>query len=87
MTEIDDGENWNESTRGTRGAISRGFPLHYAMNLGHGEVIHDELGPTRIETSYNEHAQLWHYRSWAEFMAAESWSDLKTNHSIPDGVL
>ena len=87
LTEIDDGENWNESTRGTRGVISREFPLHYAMNLGHGEVIQDELGPTRIETSYNEHAQLWHYRSWSEFMAAESWPELKANHSTPEGVL
>ena len=23
----------------------------------------------------NEHAQLWHYRNWAEWMAADSWSE------------
>ena len=34
-------------------------------------------GPAHIDTRLNEHAQLWHYRSWAEWMAADSWPDLK----------
>ena len=87
LTEVDDGENWNESTRGTRGAISRRYPFHYAMNLGHGEVIEDELGPPRIDSNLNEHGQLWHYRNWAEWMAAEGWGDLRANHPLPTGVL
>jgi hypothetical protein len=81
ILEQEDGENWDQSTRATLGTISRRYPLHFAMGLGHGEVIEDEAGPPHIETPVNEHAQLWTYRAWAEWMAAESWDDLKKNHS------
>ncbi len=81
MLEMEDGENWGESTRATKGVIGRRKPLHFAMNLGRGEVIEPEVGPPHIETSVNEHAQLWLYRAWSEWMAADSWSDLKSNHS------
>ena len=30
-----------------------------------------------IDTTTNEHAQLWTYRGWAEWMDAESWGQLK----------
>ena len=82
LLEQDDGENWGESTRSMRGVISKQYPINYSMGLGHGEIIDDETGPPHVETSINEHAQLWHYRSWADWMAAESWSDLKANHSL-----
>jgi phenylpropionate dioxygenase-like ring-hydroxylating dioxygenase large terminal subunit len=85
MTELDDGENWNESTRGTRGTISRRYPFHYAMSLGHGELVKDEDGPPHILDSLNEHPQLWHYRNWAQWMAADSWTDLKARHPLPEG--
>ena len=82
LLEQEDGENWAQSTVGTRGTVSKRYPLNYSMNRGRGEVIEDELGPPRIETPHvTEHAQLWHYRSWAEWMTAESWDDLKLNHS------
>ena len=56
------------------------------MNLGHGEIIDDEPGPPHIDANINEHAQLWHYRAWAEWMAADCWQDLKANHSaVPTG--
>jgi len=87
MTEIDDGENWDQSTRGAKGVVSRRYPLHYGMNLGRGEIIDDETGPPHIDTGFNEHAQLWHYRNWAEWMAAETWGDLKANHPYPEGVM
>jgi hypothetical protein len=83
MLEQEDGENWDQSTRGTQGLISRRFPLHFAMNLGHGEVIEDEVGPPRVETHVNEHAQFWTYRAWAEWMAASNWRELEANHSPP----
>jgi len=88
MLEEDDGENWGQSTRAMIGAVSNKFPLHYGMALGHGEVINDELSPPRIEPRQpNEHPQLWHYRAWSEWMAAESWADLKATHSrLPDQV-
>ena len=81
MLEQEDGENWGESTRANAGVVSRRFPLHYAAGLSHDEVIEDEGGPPYAETMVNEHAQLWHYRAWSEWMAAETWQDLKQVHS------
>jgi phenylpropionate dioxygenase-like ring-hydroxylating dioxygenase large terminal subunit len=82
MLEQEDGENWGESTKAARGVISQRYPLNYQMNLGLGQVItEEEGGPPHIETSVNEHAQLWLYRAWAEWMAADSWDDLRANHS------
>ena len=86
ILEMDDGENWGESTRATTGVISQRYPLHYGMNLGHGEVIEEEGGPPFIEAKVNEHGQFWTYRAWADWMAAESWADLKANHTpSPEG--
>ena len=85
--EQDDGENWGQSTKGTAGTVSKNYPLHYAMNLGKGEIVDDETGPPRIDTSNNEHSQLWFYHSWSEWMSAETWSDLRDNHSLPEGTM
>jgi phenylpropionate dioxygenase-like ring-hydroxylating dioxygenase large terminal subunit len=83
--EQEDGENWGESTRGTRGVVSQRYPLNYAMNLRKGQVQHEEGGPAFIEAVVNEHGQLWTYRAWADWMSAESWSDLKANHTqVPE---
>ncbi|MGE0057434.1 MAG: SRPBCC family protein [Dehalococcoidia bacterium] len=88
MLEQDDGENWGQSTRAMRGVISRQYPLNYSMDKRHGEVIEDELGPPRIFTQVNEHGQLWLYQAWADWMAAESWDDLKRNHTeVPGGTI
>jgi phenylpropionate dioxygenase-like ring-hydroxylating dioxygenase large terminal subunit len=81
MLEQDDGENWGESTRATSSLALRKYPLHYGMSIGRGNVIDDEQGPRYIEGRVNEHAQLWHYRSWADWMSASSWDDLRENHS------
>jgi hypothetical protein len=52
------------------------------MNLQNGEVIRDELSPPRIEAlGTTEHPQLWQLRAWSEWMAADSWDDLRRNHS------
>jgi phenylpropionate dioxygenase-like ring-hydroxylating dioxygenase large terminal subunit len=88
MLEQEDGENWDQSTRGTVGTVARRFPLNYQMNLGRGEIIEDELSPPRIElNSTSEHPQLWHYRNWAQWMAADSWAELKANHPIARGTV
>jgi len=83
MFELDDGENWGESTHGNKAVAVRGYPLNYSMNVGRGEVLVDETGPPHIETLVNEHGQLWHYRAWSEWMAAESWEQLKATRSSP----
>ena len=87
MFEQEDGENWDQSTFGARGTVARRYDLHYAMGLGHGEVVHDEQSPPRIDSLTNEHCQLWFYRCWAEMMAAPDWPTLRANHSRPKGVL
>jgi hypothetical protein len=88
MAEQDDGENWEQSTRGSRGSVSQRFKLNYAMNIGNGDLIRDELSPPRIETTATtEHPQLWHYRNWAQWMTAESWAELRERHPrVPDRV-
>ena len=81
LLEQDDGENWAHSTRGTRGVAGRRYPLHYAMGKGHDTLVDAPEGYKRVETVVNEHGQLWTYRSWAEWMDASSWADLRAHHS------
>jgi hypothetical protein len=85
MFEQEDGENWDQSTNGTKGVVSQRYGLNYSMGLGHGQVIEDETGPPRIENLTNEFAQLWMYRCWSEYMAAPDWKHLRNNHSRPHG--
>ena len=80
LFELDDGENWGESTRGSKGTITKRYPLNYAMQVGRGEVTENENGPPSIASGINEHPQLWYYKSWSEWLAAESYEDLKDNH-------
>ena len=87
MLEQDDGENWDQSTRAARGTVGRRYPLNFAMNLGRGVIRHEPSGLAHIDTHISEHAQLWTYRSWAEWMAAEDWDTLRSNHSIPAGTV
>jgi len=83
LLEQDDGENWSHSTRGAQGAVTRRRPLNYAMGRGHDRVLIDPSGQSRIETVVNEHGQRWTYQSWQEWMLADSWQSLMTNHSEP----
>jgi phenylpropionate dioxygenase-like ring-hydroxylating dioxygenase large terminal subunit len=87
MFEQDDGENWDQSTLAARGAVSQRYDLNYAMGLGHGEVVDDRGSPPRIDSLTNEHAQLWMYRVWAEFMDADSWPSLRADHDKPQGTV
>ncbi|MGE0056568.1 MAG: SRPBCC family protein [Dehalococcoidia bacterium] len=84
--EVDDGENWGESTNGTKSKILRKYPLHYAMNVGRGEVIDDETGPPHIDSGDNEHPQLWYYENWTKWMAAGSWDELVSMQSEPGPI-
>ena len=85
--EQDDGENWGESTSGMRGVISSRYPLNYGMNIGRGEVIEEEDAPPYVESGVAEHAQLWYYRNWANWMAADSWDALHSNQPVATGVV
>jgi phenylpropionate dioxygenase-like ring-hydroxylating dioxygenase large terminal subunit len=77
MLEQDDGENWDQSTRQTKGVVARRYPLNFSMNLGRGAPTQAKRGPNYIDVAINEHGQLWTYRAWAEWMDAESWASLK----------
>jgi len=83
MLEQDDGENWDQSTRQTGGVVARRYPLNFAMNIGRGGVVTPAEGPAHIDTHVNEHAQLWTYRAWADWMDAESWASLKQHRTAP----
>lgn len=87
MFEQDDGENWDQSTAGARGNVSQRYDLNYSMGIGHGAFVEDKQSPPRIESLYNENAQLWMYHVWAEFMDAQSWPQLRAEHDEPRGVL
>ena len=82
LLEQDDGENWDQSTRQTQGVVSRRYPLNFSMNLGRGAPTTPANGPRYIDTHVNEHAQLWTYRAWAQWMDADSWAALK-QHRTP----
>jgi phenylpropionate dioxygenase-like ring-hydroxylating dioxygenase large terminal subunit len=83
MNEQEDGENWDQSTRGTSSLLAKDMPLHYGMGRGHGEVKIDNSGVAYIDTQINEHAQLWLYMSWADWMTAPDWATLKRHHETP----
>ena len=82
MLEQEDGENWDQSTRATAGVVARRYPLNFAMNLGRGEIKRDG-GVHYVDTHTNEHAQLWTWRSWADWMDAENWGALERDSTAP----
>jgi phenylpropionate dioxygenase-like ring-hydroxylating dioxygenase large terminal subunit len=85
MFEQDDGENWAQSTRGAESRAALPHDLNYAMGVGNGNFIADGASPARIDVLVNEHAQLWMYKCWAEYMDAANWRALKANHGRPQG--
>lgn len=87
MFEQDDGENWDQSTAAARGPVAKRYDLQYNMGLGHGVLVEDGRTPPRVDTLTNEHAQLWMYRVWAEFMSAPGWDALRARHLEPRGTL
>ena len=81
MLEQDDGENWDQSTRATRSTIAKRYPLNFSMNLGRGQIKQDNTGAAYIDTHISEHAQLWTYVAWADWMSASTWQDLRSHHT------
>lgn len=83
--EQEDGENWAQATMQTHGAQSSRVPHQLKMNLGRGKVVH-EHGVARIESTTNEHAQLWTYHAWAQWMKGLSWDALRAATAPPDVI-
>lgn len=83
LLEQDDGENWSQSTRSSRGVASRDLGQHIQMGLGHDQVRTTAGGEHYVEGLISEHGQRWLYRAWTEWMAARDWAELTANHSRP----
>ena len=87
LIEQDDGENWEQCTRGSLGVVNRRRRHHMAMGLGKDEVLEDG-GQARVETVVNEHGQRWTYQAWADWMSAKDWPELKAQHTpVPRGTI
>jgi phenylpropionate dioxygenase-like ring-hydroxylating dioxygenase large terminal subunit len=88
LLEQDDGENWSQSTRASMGVASRKLGHTLQMGIGQDEAKVGPNGQQYVETQVNEHGQRWLYRSWAEWLAARDWNELKANHSaVPEGTI
>jgi len=83
LLEQDDGENWSQSTRSSRGVASRELGQHIQMGLGRDQASESGDGGRVIEGLIGEHGQRWLYRAWTEWMAARDWTELKANHASP----
>ena len=81
--EQEDGENWSQATRQTTGLISRQIPQVLKMNLGRGEVV-KEHGLAYIDGNNSEHAQMWTYGAWVQWMTGCDWDALRANTEPPD---
>ena len=75
ILEMDDGENWEHATNANRGFVTRGQKLCYSMNSR--EPIHNSAMPGTVhQGQLNDANQRLFYKRYAEFMDAETWSDI-----------
>ncbi|MEY2433086.1 MAG: hypothetical protein QOC92_2811 [Acidimicrobiaceae bacterium] len=83
--EQEDGENWAQSTLQTYGIHSRRVPQLLKMNLGNGKIEWDN-GLAHIDGNTTEHAQLWTYHSWQQWMSGCDWDELRARTQVPDVI-
>jgi 3-phenylpropionate/trans-cinnamate dioxygenase alpha subunit len=87
LWEQDDGENWDQSTRAMVGPIAARHPLNFQMGAGKSQVQTNNRGTSFANTpAPTENAQRWTWKSWAEWMDADSWDDLRKNHTDPKSL-
>lgn len=86
ILEQEDGENWVQSTVQTYGRGSRRIPQLLKMNLGHGTVVRDGQSPPRIDCTTSEHAQLWTYVGWQQWMSGCDWDELRERTTPPESM-
>jgi ethylbenzene dioxygenase alpha subunit len=83
ILEMDDGENWEHSTRANAGYVTRHQNLCYAM-APEGQ-LHDKSLPGVVHSGQLSDAnQRLFYRKWAELMDGENWSDIPLSPSTMD---
>ena len=74
LTEQDDMENWNYATAASDGAIARRYTYNY--KAGMEPPRRDALIPGQISGAFTERNARALYNRWAQYMDAESWSDM-----------
>jgi ethylbenzene dioxygenase alpha subunit len=83
ILEMDDGENWEHSTRANAGYVTRHQSLCYAM-APEGQLL-DETLPGLVHSGQLSDAnQRLFYKKWAEMMDAEGWDDVPLSPSTTD---
>ncbi len=85
LLEVEDGENFVESTRGVNFETIADKNLNYAMGAG-AEVVDDGQSPPRIPTMFNEHGQRWFYQAWAQAMESPSWDAFNARQARAAGT-
>lgn len=80
--EMDDGENWEYSTRVNDGFMTRQQPLHYSLGIG-SEDLHRDLPGHIHKGSMNDANQRLFYTRWSEFMEMDNWTDLQNGVTAP----
>lgn len=55
LLEQDDGENWSQSTRASRGAVGRKYKHNLTMALGHDEIVEDPDSGLRTASHRHRH--------------------------------
>jgi ethylbenzene dioxygenase alpha subunit len=73
--EMDDGENWEYSTRANEGVVTRRQKLHYGLGAD-SRIDHPVLPGDVHRNQLNDSNQRAYYRRWADLMAAATWSDV-----------
>jgi ethylbenzene dioxygenase alpha subunit len=75
--EMDDGENFEFSTRTNAGFLTRQQNLY--MGLGHGTQLHDRDLPGNVfRNQVNEANHRAFYQRWLDLMKARSWDEVPT---------
>jgi len=86
LFEQDDMDNWELSTRAAGGRISRNYPLHYAMGLGHEDWATDGVVTRQINAIKDESNQRAYYSGWADFVSGASWDELRRRREAWEGA-
>jgi len=73
--EMDDGENWEYSTRANRGRVTREQDLYLGLGIG-SKVEGTEFPGNVFNGQINEANQRAYYQRWLDFMKADSWNDI-----------
>lgn len=74
--EMDDGENWEYSTRSNRGTVTRNQDLYIGLGMN-SRLDRPDLPGNVFKSQLNEANQRAYYQRWLDFMKAESWQDLE----------